>query len=135
MVRVGIIGADLGVKKLQAVTQTLPAVHAVPLAYSVEEEAEELMKGAARGIDVALFCGPVPYQLARSAIPPSLPATYIPYDGSGLVKALFDYYRLPDRRMSAPGRTPSAPARAAFWAQGPWRGSSRRSRRGLRGRR
>lgn len=93
-VRVGVIGADRGVANVQEVAADLPGVDVVPLAYRVEEEAGELLAGAVRRIDVALFCGPVPYLLARDAIPAGLPTTYIPYDGSGLVKALFDFFRL-----------------------------------------
>jgi len=93
-VRIGVVGADRGVANVQEVAADLPAVDVVPLAYRVEEEAGELVAGAARRIDLAMFCGPVPYLLARGAIPAGLPTTYIPYDGSGLVKALFDFFRL-----------------------------------------
>jgi hypothetical protein len=99
--RVGVVGADLGVTTVEEVAANLPALQIVPLAYRVEEEAAELVAAAARRIDIALFCGPVPYELARGAIPAGLPVTYIPYDGSGLVKALFDYFRLPRRGPNA----------------------------------
>lgn len=93
--RVGVLGADLGVAKVREVAADVRCVALVPLVYEREEQVDELLASAARRIDVALFCGPVPYLLARDAIPPGLPATFIPYDGSGLVKALFDFYRLP----------------------------------------
>jgi hypothetical protein len=100
-VRIGVVGADLGVMAVQEAAANVPALEVVPLAYELEDEAAELIAAAARRIDVALFCGPVPYQLARGAIPAALPVTYIPYDGSGLVKALFDFYRLPQEGPSA----------------------------------
>lgn len=99
--RVGVIGADRGVTNVLKVAADLPAVDVVPLAYRVEEQAGDLLAGAARRIDVALFCGPVPYLLAHGAIPAGLPTTYIPYDGSGLVKALFDFFRLPGEGPNA----------------------------------
>jgi hypothetical protein len=93
-VRVGVVGSDRGVGRVAEVASELPGVAPVLLPYETEEEAPELVRGALDRVDVLLFCGPVPHALAAPILPPALPATYIGYDGSGLVKALFDLHRL-----------------------------------------
>jgi hypothetical protein len=94
-VRVGIVGSGLadGLAKPLAVAADLEGVVAVPIAYEREEDAPRLVAEALPQLDAILFLGPVPHALARTALPQGFPATHIPYDGSGLIKALFEVHR------------------------------------------
>lgn len=71
----------------------MPGVDILPLPYAVEDEAPQLAVDAADTVDTLLFCGPVPYELAAPRLPAHIASSHIPYDGAGLVKALFDLYR------------------------------------------
>ena len=87
------IGSSRGVQHVAEVAVGLPGVEILALPYGAEEDAPRLALEAADTVDALLFCGPVPYELAAPVLPAQVATAHIPYDGAGLVKALFDLYR------------------------------------------
>lgn len=60
----------------------------VAAAYSDEREAPERVTLLGSSIDVCLFTGPLPYEVARGSGTLSIPATYVPLGGTALYGAL-----------------------------------------------
>ncbi|MFX4273508.1 hypothetical protein ACQBAR_01790 [Propionibacteriaceae bacterium Y1685] len=88
--RVGLIGADRYVHQMMEVARKTshPGLRLVPGSYRHESEAATSARKIADQVDVILFAGPLPYDLARSEGDLGLPATFVPTGGSALHSAL-----------------------------------------------
>lgn len=88
-VSIGVIGARELVDRIIAVAGRLDApLRLVGAAYTTEQEGYELLTDIEKKIDVALFAGPLAYDLAREHGDLPVPATYVPVSGAALYSTL-----------------------------------------------
>lgn len=89
-VTIGIVGADTFVHRIAEVARQEVAIpyRLVTSAYGSESEARERALRIAGDVDVLLFAGPLPYDLAVAGEPLPVPATYVPTGGVALPTAL-----------------------------------------------
>ncbi|GFH35778.1 hypothetical protein [Streptomyces pacificus] len=94
---VGVIGPEDLVRKVVAVGGDAGRSgfgRLLPLPYRHEEETAGIAAGAGSTADALLFTGVVPYGLAAAAGALDRPATYVPYSGATLLRALVELLRL-----------------------------------------
>jgi hypothetical protein len=88
-IAVGVIGARSLVDRLIEVAERMDApLRLVGAAYSAEHEGYDRLADIEKKIDVALFAGPLPYDLARRHGELPVPATYVPVSGAALYSTL-----------------------------------------------
>jgi GTP cyclohydrolase III len=88
-IAIGVIGARELVDRIIAVAGRLDApLRLVGAAYTAEQEGYELLADIEKKIDVALFAGPLAYDLAREHGDLPVPATYVPVSGAALYSTL-----------------------------------------------
>lgn len=87
---VGVIGAEQIVTRIMSVARGLndPALRLVTAVYDDEAEAHERALSIASRVDVCLFAGPLPYDVAMAPGDLSVPATSIPTGGAALFATL-----------------------------------------------
>src|SRR5689334_23659435 len=86
---IGVIGARDLVNRIVAVAERMDEpVRLVGAAYSSEQEGFDRLSDIETKIDVALFAGPLPYDLAREHGELPVPATYVPVSGAALYSTL-----------------------------------------------
>lgn len=86
---IGVIGARDLVNRIVAVAERMDEpVRLVGAAYSNEQEGFDRLTDIETRIDVALFAGPLPYDLAREHGELPVPATYVPVSGAALYSTL-----------------------------------------------
>lgn len=90
VVAIGVIGAEPFVHRLAAVARedSTTAHRLVTAAYEREKHAREAAMRIADDVDVLLFAGPLPYDVAMSHGALPVPATYVPTGGVALPTAL-----------------------------------------------
>ncbi|NDL60129.1 transcriptional regulator [Phytoactinopolyspora mesophila] len=89
-ITIGVVGADEIVRRIVSVARESgnPSWRLIASVYGVEQEAHtQAMKIASR-IDVCLFAGPLPYDIATRPGDLPVPATYVPVGGSALYGTL-----------------------------------------------
>ncbi len=89
-ITIGVVGADEIVRRIMSVARATgsPSWRLIAAVYGVEHEAHaQAMKIASR-VDVCLFAGPLPYDVATRPGDLPVPATYIPVGGSALYGTL-----------------------------------------------
>ena len=88
-IAIGVIGARELVDRIFAVAGRLDEPpRLVGAAYSTEQEGYERLADIESKIDVALFAGPLPYDLARERGELPVPATYVPVSWAALYSTL-----------------------------------------------
>ena len=89
-VSIGVIGGDDLVRRLLAVARQAqnPTWRLIASTYSAEQDAAAHAAKLAPRVDVCLFAGPLPYDVARAHGELPVPATYIPVGGSSLYAEL-----------------------------------------------
>lgn len=89
-VTIGVVGGDDFVHRLMAVAREAgnPAWRLVPSAYTDQTEAWAHAAKIAARVDVCLFAGPLPHDLAVGSGDLPVPATYVPVGESSLYAAL-----------------------------------------------
>lgn len=89
-VSIGIIGGDDLVHRLLAVARQIgnPSWRLVASTYTAERDAGSHAAKLAPRVDVCLFAGPLPYDIALRGGDLPVPATYVPVGGSSLYAAL-----------------------------------------------
>lgn len=89
-ITIGVIGADAVVHRIMAVARELgnPSWRLIAAVYSNETDAYAQVTKIASRVDVCLFAGPFPYDVATSQGELPVPATYVPVGGSSLYGTL-----------------------------------------------
>jgi DNA-binding transcriptional ArsR family regulator len=90
---IGIVGPSDLVASTSRITAAVPGVEVVPLKYRRETDTPQVMAGAPASIDVWLFTGVVPYQIAASHDLLDRPAAHVEYTGATLLRALVQLLR------------------------------------------
>lgn len=86
---IGVIGARDLVERIMAVAGKLEApLRLVGATYTAEHEGYDRLIDIEKTIDVALFAGPLPYDLAHQRGELPVPATYVPVSGAALYSTL-----------------------------------------------
>jgi len=88
-ITIGVVGAADAVRRAMAVARESgnPAWRLIPAVYENETDAHTQAMRIASRVDVCLFAGPLPYDVALGQGLP-VPATYVPVGGSALYSAL-----------------------------------------------
>lgn len=96
-IKVGLIGSHFMVNRMLNIVREFPELeHVVPLPFQSEVETIELFKLNMDNIDIAVFSGPVPFNLARDLLVESnMPYFVVPYDESTVMSTLIylSYHR------------------------------------------
>lgn len=88
-IAIGVIGARDMVERMMMVAGQMGGDwRLVGSAYSEEHEARDRLMKIEGSIDVCLFAGPLPYDLAREGGDLPVPATYVPISGAALYSTL-----------------------------------------------
>ncbi|ACQ81580.1 conserved hypothetical protein [Beutenbergia cavernae DSM 12333] len=89
-VTIGVIGADKFVHRIAAVAreETRTPHRLLTAVYERESDAREKAMRIVGDVDVLLFAGPLPYDVAMSGGPLPVPATFVPTGGVALPTAL-----------------------------------------------
>ncbi len=89
-VTIGIVGADAFVHRIADVARSDSGGphRLITAAYAHESEAREKALRIAGEVDVILFAGPLPYDIAMTGDPLPVPATFVPTGGVALPNAL-----------------------------------------------
>lgn len=89
-ITIGVVGADEVVHRIMAVARELgsPSYRLIAAVYSNETDAYAQVTKIASRVDVCLFAGPFPYDVATSQGDLPVPATYVPVGGSSLYGTL-----------------------------------------------
>lgn len=89
-VTIGVVGGDDLVRRLLAVARQVgnPSWRLIASTYSAERDAAGHAAKLAPRVDVCLFAGPLPYDIAVGDGELPVPATYVPVGGSSLYAAL-----------------------------------------------
>lgn len=89
-VSIGVIGGDDLVHRLLAVARQVgnPSWRLIASTYTAERDAASHAAKLAPRVDVCLFAGPLPYDVAVTVGDLPVPATYVPVGGSSLYAAL-----------------------------------------------
>lgn len=91
--KVAVVGPQDLVNEMIRVGSDLPDLELIPLSYSKETEAIDLVKNSMHKVDVVSFTGPVPYLLTKGKVPDYLPLVYVRYSGAALYRTLFEIIR------------------------------------------
>lgn len=89
-VTIGVVGADEVVQRIVAVARESgsPSWRLIPAVYDNEVDAYTQATRIVSKVDVCLFAGPFPYDVAMSRGDLPVPATYVPVGGSSLYATL-----------------------------------------------
>lgn len=87
--RIGILGPADMVQKVAKVASEFAGVVAVPLVYGDLGEICGLAASRQKELHGLFFCGPVPYLIATQGIQREIPWTFLSYESTGLLLALF----------------------------------------------
>ena len=87
--RIGILGPTDMVQKVAKVFSEFSGVVAVPLVYGDLGEIAGLVTSRQKELHGLFFCGPVPYLIATQGVQREIPWTYLTYESTGLLLALF----------------------------------------------
>ena len=88
-IAIGVIGTRDLVDRIMTVAGQLDKpLRLIGAAYSEEREAYDLLREIEPRIDVCLFAGPLPYDLARERGELPVPATHVPISGAALYSTL-----------------------------------------------
>jgi len=90
--KVAVIGPPDIVALVAEVGRNYPGLSLIPVAYRHEAEALPLTLDYQTKVDLFLFAGPIPYEIASQQVK-TLPMVYIPYTGAGLYRVLFQLIR------------------------------------------
>jgi hypothetical protein len=91
---IGVVGPPDLVDFAVAVGQAPATVRLVPLPYSHEDEAADLVRDAQDDVDGVLFTGVIPHTRANTAGALHRPAEHVSYSGATLLRALVEQLRL-----------------------------------------
>lgn len=111
-ITIGVVGADDIVRRVTTVAREAgaPSWRLVAAVYATETDAHAQARKIASRVDVCLFAGPLPYDIALSHGELPVPATFVPMGGSALyatllrgnLEGLFDPLRLSIDSLAAP---------------------------------
>ncbi|MEI7025264.1 ArsR family transcriptional regulator [Paenibacillus sp. y28] len=87
-IRLGYIGVEDTMIMVLGVIRKFPQFHCMPFLYSSFEEIPSLLREQTPKVDMWLFSGPLPYEVAKRQCDPGLPMYYIPFSGTSLYRAL-----------------------------------------------
>lgn len=87
--RIGIIGPSDTVNKVTEVCLEFSGVEAVPLVYQDPVEVTGIVNSRQGEMQGLFFCGPVPYLIATQGIQREIPWSYLVFESTGLLLALF----------------------------------------------
>lgn len=87
--RVGLIGSDLMVERLAALSCEFPNLDMKAFPFKEENQSEEIFRNNAQDLDIVVFSGPVPYELSKPWFNEfKLPIFVLPYDESAVLAML-----------------------------------------------
>ncbi len=90
--KVAVIGPPDLVALVAEVGRNYPGLSLIPVPYRHEAEALSLTLDYQTKVDIFLFAGPIPYEIASQQVK-TIPMVYIPYTGAGLYRVLFQLTR------------------------------------------
>ncbi len=93
MVTVGVVGPNDLTTSTCRIVETMPGVTAVALPYRTETQTVEVVRSAPGEVDVWLFTGVMPYEMASAADVLDRPASFVNYTGAPLLHALIQLLR------------------------------------------
>jgi hypothetical protein len=97
--KVAVIGPPDLVRLVVEVGRQYPGLNLIPVTYRLAAEALRLALDYQTHVDVFLFAGPIPYEIASQQVK-SVPMVYIPFTGAGLYRVLFQLTRALPLRIS-----------------------------------
>ncbi|MCL6517293.1 HTH domain-containing protein [Alicyclobacillus sp.] len=86
--RLGVLGADDSLAEIVTVASGYPEIRITPVVYWEEAEIPELLRPVADTVDLWLFSGQVPYNIAKAWGGIRVPMLYTPHTGAGLWRVL-----------------------------------------------
>lgn len=92
-IAIGMIGPDPIVQKMLQSVKQYPSFRPQFRTFEQDGEAPELARQLMDSVEVILFSGITPYQLALKEISFNIPVHYIPLSGTGLYRVLFCLYQ------------------------------------------
>lgn len=92
-IRVAVIGPYDLLDEVMCIAATYPALTVLPLGYKDVQEVKQIVPQCQDEIDVFLFAGPIPYQIAREHVSDPKPMVYLPYNGTSLYRVFFQLLR------------------------------------------
>lgn len=103
-IRVAVIGPYDLLDEVLRMAATFPTLALLPLGYKDVQEVKQLVLQCKDEVDVFLFAGPIPYQIARDHVGDPKPMVYLPYNGTSLYRVFFQLLReygalFTDRRL------------------------------------
>ncbi|TDP94956.1 hypothetical protein EV186_105188 [Labedaea rhizosphaerae] len=93
MITIGVVGPQDLVAATREVADAMPGVKTHPLPYETETDAAQVVRDSPADIDVFLFTGIVPYELAVAAGALDRPASFVTYTGAPLLNAMLRLLR------------------------------------------
>jgi hypothetical protein len=92
-IKVALIGPDDLVQSITMAAKAFPALKLFPFGYKHEQETLQHVLQCKDEVDVLLFAGPIPYQIAREHVEEKKPMIYLPYTGTSLYRVFFQLIR------------------------------------------
>ncbi|MED4750600.1 transcriptional regulator [Brevibacillus choshinensis] len=92
-IKVAFIGPYDLVEEVIDVAISFPTITLLPFGYKDVEETIRLVGQCKSEVDVLLFAGPIPYQLAREEVEEGKPMIYLPHNGTSLYRVFFQLLR------------------------------------------
>lgn len=92
-IKVAVIGPDDLVESITIAAKAFPALKLFPFGYKHERETLQHVRKCKDEVDVLLFAGPIPYQIAREHVEEHKPMIYLPYTGTSLYRVFFQLLR------------------------------------------
>jgi hypothetical protein len=92
-IKVAVIGPYDLLDEVLCMAATFPALMLRPLGYKDVQDVKQLVLSSKEEVDVFLFAGPIPYQIAREHVDAPKPMVYLPYNGTSLYRVFFQLLR------------------------------------------
>lgn len=92
-IKVAVIGPYDLLDEVLCIAATFPALALLPLGYKDVQDVKHLVLQCKDEVDVFLFAGPIPYQIAREHVDDPKPMVYLPYNGTSLYRVFFQLLR------------------------------------------
>ncbi|WP_010273482.1 hypothetical protein [Paenibacillus senegalensis] len=88
-IKIGVIGSEIYITKIKAVMSRFPSFAPIYSPFTTEQEVPFLAQKLMDEVEVLLFSGPLPYQLAKDKVKFTVPVFYFPLTGTGLYRSFF----------------------------------------------
>ncbi|WP_019120365.1 transcriptional regulator [Brevibacillus massiliensis] len=92
-IKIAVIGPSDLVHEVLQVAKAFPALKPYPCSYKDVQETQDIVRRWKDQVEVLLFAGPIPYQLALEHVEEHKPMLYLPHNGTSLYRVFFQLVR------------------------------------------